>query len=253
MTTLREALAIGPREVVAFVGAGGKTTAMFRLARELRAHGAAVVVTTTTRILLPPPEPGLETVVEDDGARLLAAVAEVLERGHLPVAGRGLTTEGKLVGVSPDGAGALAALAHVTHVLVEADGAARRPFTAPREDEPAIPPDATLVVPVVGADALGRAVEDVAHRPERVMALTGLARRDALDARAIARVLLGPDGSTRGAPAGARVVPCVNKADTEEALSAAREIAGALRSHGARRTVIATLARARAVVEVVEA
>ena len=41
--------------VIAFVGGGGKTTAMFRLAHELKVLGKKVLVTTTTNILMPEP------------------------------------------------------------------------------------------------------------------------------------------------------------------------------------------------------
>ena len=37
-------------EVVALVGGGGKTTAMFRLAREMVEKGGSAITTTTTRI-----------------------------------------------------------------------------------------------------------------------------------------------------------------------------------------------------------
>ncbi|MFZ1708622.1 MAG: putative selenium-dependent hydroxylase accessory protein YqeC, partial [Anaerolineae bacterium] len=47
---LHVALRIAPRELVSFTGAGGKTTAMFRLAQELAAAGWHVVTTSTTRI-----------------------------------------------------------------------------------------------------------------------------------------------------------------------------------------------------------
>ncbi len=251
MPTLREALTIGDREIVAFVGAGGKTSAMFRLARELRAVGAIVVVTTTTKILVPPASPDLRVVIEARDGDLATAVAAVLRRGHLPVAARATTPDGKLEGIAPERVADLAGLTGVTHVLVEADGAARKPFKAPREGEPVIPASATVVVPIVGIDALGRPVAEVSHRPERVMALTGLGRGDRLDARAIARVLLGPGGNTTGTPPGARIVPLVNKVDDERWLEMARELATELRRSGADRVVIAALAGARAVIEVV--
>ncbi|MCL5046062.1 MAG: putative selenium-dependent hydroxylase accessory protein YqeC, partial [Actinobacteria bacterium] len=52
---LDAALALRPREVISFAGAGGKTSAMFRLARELAGQGHAVVATTTTAIFAPEP------------------------------------------------------------------------------------------------------------------------------------------------------------------------------------------------------
>jgi signal recognition particle GTPase len=40
-------------ELLCFVGAGGKTTAMFSLAKELRKHAKKVLVTTTTALFYP--------------------------------------------------------------------------------------------------------------------------------------------------------------------------------------------------------
>ena len=40
-------------ELICFVGAGGKTTSLFRLARELKRCGKSVLVTTTTAIYCP--------------------------------------------------------------------------------------------------------------------------------------------------------------------------------------------------------
>ncbi|MDE3075046.1 MAG: putative selenium-dependent hydroxylase accessory protein YqeC [Chloroflexota bacterium] len=248
--TLTEALALGSREVVALVGAGGKTTAMFRLARELQAKGAGVVVTTTTKILPPPAGPDLLAIVEGDEARLAPQVQAALGSGRVAVVARALTPEGKLDGIAEAWVAGLAALPGVTHVLVEADGAAQKPLKAPREGEPVIPSSATVVVPVVGADALGRPLSaEAVHRPERVAALVGLAPGQRIDAQAIATVLLDPRGSTWGKPATARVVPVVNKADSPERLTAAREIAAALRREGAERVVVAAAAGVPPVVE----
>jgi len=251
MLTLHTSLALGDREIVAFVGAGGKTSAMFRLARELRATGATVVVTTTTKILVPPASDDLYVVTDQDEHGLLSAVAAILERGSLPVVARARTSEGKLAGIPLEWVAGLANLRGVGHVLVEADGAAGKPFKAPREGEPVIPPSTTIVVPVVGIDALGEPIAAVSHRPEQVAALTGLAVEDRLDTRAIARVLLDPRGSAKGAPPGARVVPLVNKADTPSRIASARLLADELRRSGAERVVIAALESDPAVIEIV--
>src|SRR5439155_10528798 len=48
--TLAEALGVTTGDVVALVGGGGKTTAMFRLAREIVERGERVLTTSTTHI-----------------------------------------------------------------------------------------------------------------------------------------------------------------------------------------------------------
>lgn len=246
---LRAGLAIGDREVVALVGAGGKTTAMFRLARELIAAGAKPVVTTTTRILAPKAAPYLEVVV-GRAPHLRRAVAAAVERGHVPVVGSA-ARGGKIVGVPPDLAADLARLRGVTHVLVEADGAAGRPFKAPRAHEPVIPSSTTLVVAVVGVDAIGRPLRAVAHHVEPVTALTGLGPDDRVTARAIARVMVDPLAGAKGVPRGSRFVVLVNKADTPARVARARDLAAELQRAGAGSIVIASCARSRAVVRAV--
>ncbi|MCZ7671710.1 MAG: selenium cofactor biosynthesis protein YqeC [Chloroflexi bacterium] len=101
----------------------------------------------------------------------------------------------------------------VDFVLVEADGSRMRPIKAPAEHEPVIPPDATVVAPVVGLDALERPLSEIAHRPEKIeqlllptshfSLLNGM-----LTPEAIARILTHPWGGLKSVPAGARVIPC---------------------------------------------
>ena len=52
---LWEALRVRKGEVISFVGAGGKTTAMYRLGHELADQGWRVITTTTTMIRPPSP------------------------------------------------------------------------------------------------------------------------------------------------------------------------------------------------------
>lgn len=247
---LSVALGIRGGDVVALTGGGGKTTALFRLARELRGT-VPPVVTTTTRIFIPAPAADLALVVEAEREPLLAATRAALATGRIPVVGRGTTADGKLAGIPPDWCADLAQLDGAGCLLVEADGSARLPITAPREGEPVIPASATVVVTVVGVDALEGPLSAVAHRPERVAALTGLAADARLDAAAVACVVAGPDGNARGAPPGARVVALVNKADDDERLRAARDIARALRARRPGRVVIAALESEELVREVV--
>ena len=53
--TLAEAFSIGEREVISLVGAGGKTTLLYALGRELSALRCGVILTTTTKIFEPEP------------------------------------------------------------------------------------------------------------------------------------------------------------------------------------------------------
>jgi probable selenium-dependent hydroxylase accessory protein YqeC len=70
---LCEALDIHPGETVAFVGAGGKTTAIWRVQAELTTAGQRAIVTTTTKIMEPilPPDGVLLWLVDEESATLL--------------------------------------------------------------------------------------------------------------------------------------------------------------------------------------
>jgi len=50
---LAESLGIQAGEMVSFIGAGGKTTMLFHLAKELHQKGGRILVTTTTKIYKP--------------------------------------------------------------------------------------------------------------------------------------------------------------------------------------------------------
>ena len=56
MTSLGQALMLGDGGVISLVGAGGKTSLMFKLAHELSKTGEPVLTTTTTKIFEPGPD-----------------------------------------------------------------------------------------------------------------------------------------------------------------------------------------------------
>jgi len=92
--------------------------------------------------------------------------------------------------------------------------------------EPVIPDETTLVVPVVGADILGKPLDDEhVHRPELVSALGGAPKGTPITPALVARVLTHPEGGRKGVPPGARVVVVINNVESLADRAPARETA----------------------------
>ena len=246
-------LAADELAVVTLVGAGGKTSALFRLADEAVASGRRVVTTTTTRIFASQAEqaPG-RLVVDPDGNGSIdwdALEAELARHGHCLLVTS--LTGPKCEGLPPTVVDGLAARAHdlgISLIAVEGDGSRRRPVKAPAPHEPVIPDCTTHLVPVAGLDALGLPLsEPYVHRPERMRAL--LQEADAstrLTARMMGRLVVEP--YVRGererqwpvasgqwpvrASGGARLIALLNKAENAPRLAAARLIAQRLSQQG---------------------
>jgi len=227
---LSKALAINRGDIVSFVGAGGKTTAMYRLAHELASLGWRVVTTTTTMIRPPTLEQSEETILEANPSLLLQKVERALEsHQHITVATRQKQDEkGKLVGLDPELVGKLATVPPVEALIVEADGARGRSLKAPAPYEPPLPPATTILVPMMAADALGQPLDErIAHRPQLVARLTRTSLGDLVTPEVAAQVIAHPEGGLKNAPPSARVIPLINKVDSST-LAPAQEVANYL-------------------------
>jgi len=241
---LMGALQMTADEVVALVGGGGKTTAMFRLAREAVNRGGRAITTTTTRIfgaqiaLAPAHVPAAAATRE----RVSAALAV---HRHVLVIGATDAASGKAEGVSLDLFRRLRAWFPDACLLNEADGSRMRPFKAPADYEPVIPADTTLVVPVVGADVFGKSLDaDHVHRPELVSALCGAPPGTPITPAIVARVLAHALGGRKGVPAGARVIVVINKVESLPDRAPARETAERLLREPAIHSVVLASLRA---------
>lgn len=203
-TPLATRMGIGPQELVAIVGAGGKTTILHALGRELASDGYKVILTTTTRMARDQvSEPVCWSSDPAEVERSLAA--------GTPLFVLSKHDSGKVVGLEPGTVDAVFASTSVDHVIVEADGARTMSIKAPAEHEPVIPAASTTVIVVIGADALGRSLGRVAHRVERITALTGLTYDDLVTPEHAAAILLHPDAGLKGIPETARVVMAITK------------------------------------------
>jgi probable selenium-dependent hydroxylase accessory protein YqeC len=211
---LADAFAIEKHEVISVVGGGGKTMLIFALARELVSAGRQVITTTTTKLI--ETEPVLHgsplVLIEEDGKKLVRLLPEKLaEYGHVTITGGTLPDQGKLSGIGTITVDELAEMGVAT-LIIEADGAQHKPVKAPSATEPVIPHSTTLVIPVTGMDALGaKLTDEEVFRPEIVSQITGLETGGVLTEEHIATLVTHELGLAKGTPAGARIIPLLNK------------------------------------------
>ena len=219
-------LGLGARELVAFTGAGGKSTLMMRLGYELANAGRRVLVTTTTKMGIEQFE-GLPAVCRNYDPSAVRAATD----SHFLV---GLVTGGdlhKATGPAPEVVDGLFAAVPVDYLLVEADGAHGLSLKAPGPHEPVIPAATTTVVVLMGVDAVGGRIVDVAHRPAPAAALTGLGISDRLTVEHCVMVLTHEHGGLQGVPGNARVVVALTKTGTASADRVAAHITERLSAH----------------------
>lgn len=147
--------------VIAFTGAGGKTSMIRRLAREGRERGLKVLVVTTTHM----GRPQRYGVFAEDKDQ----VRSMLEQESIAVAGRWETGDRKITFVGSDFYRQICPLAQL--VLVEADGSRHLPLKVPGANEPVVPDNCDMVLSVAGLSVLGREAEAFCFRIGQAMAI----------------------------------------------------------------------------------
>jgi molybdenum cofactor cytidylyltransferase len=257
---LAKALRIKKTDSIAIVGAGGKTSALFQLAREL----APCIVTTSTHLGSWQTGEATKHVMVGQNDILKAKIEGITLVTGAPMNGE------RLSGLDFS---QIEQLHHIakergTPLLIEADGARQKPFKAPAEHEPAIPPFVDVVVVVAGLGVLGKAIdEENVFRSERLADLVAESRRGTdesadsvaesrmeterltdsvtesrmeaegltdsvaesrMEAEGMVRVLAHPLGGLKNIPDGARRVVLLNQADTAELQATGGRIAAGL-------------------------
>jgi probable selenium-dependent hydroxylase accessory protein YqeC len=258
MTTLLEALELRTGDCAALVGAGGKTTLGYRLLREMTAAGERAVFTTTTHIWEPAPG-SVDLLIDVDGAdgADAAAIAQRLQGADWrsativgPVVGAPSavavpgahwpTTQTKRRGIGPELVCALRTALPNAAWIVEADGSRGLRIKAPAPTEPVIPPCADVVAVVACLDALGRPLDDrIAHRADRIAALTGCMPGAVVTPPTLTALLIHPQGGRKGIPAHARAVAILTQHSDAALHPDALDIARELRDGGFSRVLIA--------------
>lgn len=242
MTSLCRGLGLGKNGVISLIGAGGKTSMMLRLARELSTSGDTVLTTTTTKIY-PPSDPFECLIVSDSPVDILNKARKLLKyTPHISAAARQVSPHGKLIGFAPETIGLFRKSNLFRWIIVEADGAARRPLKAPAPHEPVIPDCTNWVIGIVGLSAVGRPLDNQnVFRPELVSNITGLAEGMEILDKTICDLLLHRQGIFQGTPTGAKKIAFLNQADIPQKIQVGRTIIQCLikkKSIGLSRVVI---------------
>ncbi len=236
---LHLALGITSGEVVAFAGAGGKSSAILTIADELSEAGMTVVAVPTTKMLVSEAERIGPLVTSEDAEELRAKASEALSGGASGVVvGGGLLSKNRVGGVEPDLISPLVSVADV--VLVEADGSRRRPIKGTAKHEPVLPEVATLVVAVGNIRAFGMPVDqEHVHRPELFSELTGIGPGQSITARAFARALA--EGSLAVIPDGARPAALITGVHPGKSMADASVVTRELWRLGVENVVLSSL------------
>ena len=210
---------------IACVGAGGKTTTIFQLARELP---SPVLVTTTTHLgvwQIPLADHHIIAQTKDD-VYSLEFQGVTLITGPIEDDRATSVNENILYWLH------IYVQEHNMTLLIEADGSHQKALKAPNEREPVIPEFTDAVIVVAGLSGLGKSLtEKYVHRPQLFSTLSGFPLNDSITPDALIRVLTHPNGGLKNIPPDARRIVFLNQADTPELQSIGGKISTELLDH----------------------
>ena len=210
--TLTKALRLAhiPPPRVAFVGAGGKTTALFQLAKEL----SPCIVTITTHL-------GAWQTDAADQHIIIHKPADVNQLEEIAFSGIILVTgeeKGeRLTSLSDESLAWLEQFCnyHSLPLLIEADGARQKPLKAPSEHEPVTPEFVDTVVVVAGLSGIGKLLNDEnVYNAELFAKLGKLKEGKKVLSDNLIQVLVHEKGGLKNIPIKARRIALLNQADT---------------------------------------
>ncbi|MCP4138810.1 MAG: putative selenium-dependent hydroxylase accessory protein YqeC [Chloroflexi bacterium] len=210
-----------PLPRVAFVGAGGKTTALFQLAREL----SPCIVTTTTHL-------GAWQAKEADQHIIIRKAEDVNQLEKIAFSRIILVTgeekENRLPALSDESLKWLEQFSnyHSLPLLIEADGSRQKALKAPKENEPVIPDFIERVIVVAGLSGMGKiSSEETIYNAESFIKLGKMKEGKKIRTENLTKVLLHKNGGLKNIPTKARRIALLTQANTPELESISGKIA----------------------------
>lgn len=159
--TIAEFLSVKYKDIISVAGAGGKTTTINLLAKELIDKKQKVLVTTTTKMFKTK-----EMVIVPS----IKLIREKLIKEDFVITGNDFGT--KITSWDNEFLAKIISLADIT--LIEADGAKRLPFKMPKKNEPVYITESNKIVYIIGLSALNQPLKNLC----RVELLTKFLQKD---------------------------------------------------------------------------
>ncbi len=220
--------------VISLVGGGGKTSLMFSLAHELEKAGETVLTTTTTKIFLPELNKSRHIIISSsiDEIAIKSAIHLKKMRKHITIASGWAEQKTKLSGFTPEAIDAIKETGLFQWIIVEADGSKGRSIKAPASHEPVIPESSESVIGIAGLDVIGKPLDDRwVFRSELFSKITGLSKGFPVLKESIARAFFHNRGIMKGAPAAAKRIAFLNKADISKKTISGKTVAKYMAKH----------------------
>lgn len=221
-----EQLSLTGKGIISLIGAGGKTSLMFQLAKDLAESKKRVLTTTTTKIFMPERNDSPETIFADSIDAFINKCKNRLQSySHFSAGSRYDARLGKVIGFIPETIDQLWQADLFDWIIVEADGAKRRPLKATGPHEPVLPSRTSAIALVVGLDAVGRPLDgDHVHRAEIFSINTRCPIGSIIDEQAVATAIMFEIKKSKTLIRPIRTIAVLNKADTPERITYARRI-----------------------------
>lgn len=218
---LRDIINLNNGDTISIVGAGGKTSLMFKLAEECR--DSKVLVTTSTKIFVP--DKG-----SYDCLALNARDGESFKLNKNPgiyVLGYDINSENKLGGIDDDILQDYQSC--FNYIFIEADGSKRKPVKGWGDNEPVILNSTTKTIGVVSIKAINLDVnEENVHRAERFKTITGLGDNERIGVNEITALIMHKEGLFKNS-LGKRIL-FVNQVESEEDINNANMLVKAVKN-----------------------
>lgn len=200
--------------LISVIGGGGKTTFIESMANHCKKK-SSVLITTTTAMFYPCASID-EYYFGEDFDFLLFNRNEKKINHCEGLYSKIINTDygDKAIGLSVDKLDALSSLNVFDLILVEADGAKRKPLKAYAMHEPVIPKSSQIVVVVMGLKALDQPIDEgLIHRSELFCKLVGKDEGALVSIEDYINAFNGEEGFLKGVPEASRIIVLLNQSD----------------------------------------
>ncbi len=158
------------KQKVSFIGAGGKTSLIWSIAKSMQQNHRKCIISTTTKMWNKAPDfVSISLCNNQENNCLSSSISELLNEETLctPLLAKGVNSENKLFGFYCDEFDNLDfSFFSNSLLLIEADGAKSKSFKVHKQNEPSIPTTSDLVIAVIDISCIDKDVQSQTHRPE---------------------------------------------------------------------------------------